>query len=225
MNKQAILIIVLIVTSGFIGGNRKSMSEKEKNKEMAQANKYLTQSEFYKAGQTAERLQGYFPDDPQVRELVTNIEARQAERYRDLKGNLSGLVDMPSRERQDAVQTLNERAEAYFREGKYAEASETAQEVFQYEPGNGRASKLIDKITGAQGKETEREGGLLRDMYRDEMTDRMEVYRREARRAMEEGRYGRARFALEKMLLLEPHDPEANRLYSTALTQLEKKAA
>ena len=80
MNKQAILIIVLIVTSGFIGGNRKSMSEKEKNKEMAQAHKYLTQSEFYKAGQTAARLQGYFPDDPQVRELVTNVEIRQAER-------------------------------------------------------------------------------------------------------------------------------------------------
>ncbi len=201
------------------------MSEKEKNKEIAQANKYLTQSEFYKAGQTAAHLQTLFPEDPQVRALVTTVEMRQAERYKALRGSLSGLSEITGREKQDAIQTLNERAEEYLRNGKFAEASETAQEVFQYEPGNARASKLIDKITDAQGKEAEREGGLLREMYRDEMTGRMDTYRREARRAIDEKRYGQARFALEKMLLLEPNDPEANRLYSSVLNQLEKKAA
>lgn len=201
------------------------MSEKEKNKEMAQANKYLAQSEFYKAGQTASRLQGYFPDDPQIRELVTHVQVRQAKRYKDLRGSLSGMTDMTQREKQDAIQTLNERAEEYLRSGKYAEAAEMAQEVFQYEPGNSRASKMMDKITDAEGKEAEREDGLLRGVYRDEMTERMEVYRREARRAMDNERYGQARFAIEKMLLLEPNDPEANRLYTTVMNQLEKKAA
>jgi len=225
MKKQLIIIMVLIVTSGFIGGSRKSMSEKEKNKEMAQAQKYLNQSEFYKAGQTAARLQEYFPEDPQIRELVTTVEVRQAERYRALRGSLTGETEMSAREKKDAIQTLNERAEEYLSAGKYAEAAETAQEVFNYDPGNSRASKTIDKITGAQGKEAEREGGLLREMYRDEMTERMEVYRREARRAIDARRYGQARFSLEKMLLLEPNDPEANRLYSMVLNQLEKKAA
>lgn len=201
------------------------MSEKEKNKEMAQANKFLAHSEFYKAGQTAARLQSHFPEDPQIRELVTQVEKRQAERYQELKGSLSGMAELSSREKQDVIQTLNERAEEYFQEGKYAEAAETVQEVFQYEPGNGRASKMLDKITGAQGKEVEREGGVLREMYRDEMTERMEMYRLEARRCIDHGRYGKARFALEKMLLLEPNDPEANRLYSMVLAQLEKKAA
>ncbi len=200
------------------------MSEKAKNKEMAQARKDLAQGEVSKAAEAAGHVQEFFPEDPQVRGLVTEIRARQDESYRQAKTELAE-DDMSERERRDAIQTLVERGEAFFQQGQYAEAADAAQEIFRYESGNGQASKLIDRISQAERKEAKREEGVLRDVYRGEMTDRMDAYRREAQQAMDAERWGRARFAIEKMLLLEPSDAEANRLYDVVNSKLEKQAA
>lgn len=201
------------------------MSEKEKNKQITEANRLVDQGEYYKAAQKASNLLALFPQDPSVKALSTSVESRQAERYRGLRASAMGAPELTIREKADAIQTLNERAEEYYQNEKYDEARETVQEVFQYEPSNAQASRLMDKLGQKEREQAEKQTGMLREVYRDEMTERMEIYRKEAKRMIEEQRFGRARFALEKMLLLDSKDPEANRLYETVLHQLEKKAA
>lgn len=191
---------------------------------MAKAQSYVEQGEFYKAEQVARRLQSHFPDDPEVRDLATRIRARQDERHEALRFGFSA-EETSARARKDFIQTLNERAESYFEEGRYQDAADTAQEIFQYEAGNARASELLDRIGRAERKEAGREENVLTEIYREEMSGRIESYRHDTRRAMDQKRWGRARFTLEKWLLLDPKDSEANRLYEQVLAQQEKKAA
>ena len=223
MSKTIQLIFLMMLTCGFIGLGHKKMSESEKNKQMAEVRNRLDAGEFYKAGQLAERIHHQFPQEPQTAELLQEVSLRQEERYRQLQTN--PVEEMSERERLDALKTSEERAQELFRAGHYAEASDAAQHIFLYDPNSPKASKILDGVSRAARKEAKREENSLSGVYKDELSGRVDAYRQEARRAMDEDQWGRARFAIEKLLILAPSDAEANRLYAVINAKLEKKAA
>ncbi len=223
MTKSILLIVLMMLTCGFIGLGHKKMNESEKNKQMAEVQKRLEAGEFYKASQLAERIHQEFPQDPETTALLQEVSLRQEERYTQL--NTNPVEEMDERERLDALKTSEERAQELFRAGRYAEASDAAQDVFRYDPNSAKASKILDRVGQAARKEAKREEGIMSGVYKDELSGRADAYRQEARRAMDEDQWGRARFAVEKLLILAPNDPEGNRLYAVINNKLEKKAA
>lgn len=222
MTKLLLLFLLMVLTCGFIGLGPKKMSESQKNKRIEEAQKHLEQGEFYKAGKLAGRLQEQFPQDAETAALIQEIHNRREARYKQLQDS---TAEMTGRERQDAIKTREEQAQELLRAGRYAEAADAAQAIFALDPQNSAASGILDEISRASRKEAKREQGVLEGVYQDEVTERVEAYRREARSAAEAGQWGRARFAVEKLLILSPADPEANRLYDVISSRLERKAA
>jgi len=64
---------------------------------------------------------------------------------------------------------------------------------------------------------------FLNKMYKEEIEDRLVRYRSQAKALAAEGHYGQAKFTAEKILLLEPEDPQTLRLYQGILEQEEAK--
>jgi uncharacterized protein HemY len=60
---------------------------------------------------------------------------------------------------------------------------------------------------------------FLNKMYEEEISDRLKRYRDQAQALAAGGYLGQARFTIEKILLLEPEDPKALKLYQDILEQ------
>ncbi len=223
MIKLAGLIMVMLLTSGFIGLGHKKMNESQKKDQMNEVRKLLNEGQFYKAGQMAAKIQKQFPQDPQAVDLLKEIDTRREMRHKQILSDPT--EELTDTERQDAIKTGEERAKGFLRSRHYGEAADSAQEIFRYDPNNRTASKILDQVSQASHKEAQHEEALLRHVYRDELTERLETYRQEAHQFMDQEQWGRARFAVEKMLILAPSDSEAKRLYTVINERLGKKAA
>ncbi len=225
MRKQIAITMVFMLTTGFLGfGNRKS-DEMKKSEAIENIREIAADGQFFKAVQLSEKLSKRYPEDLAVLVLKSEIQDAQARRHAELMQASPLRQEAFEKNSKDDVQTLLERAEAHFQAGRYSDASENAQKVFQLDPDNARASRLLDRVAKQLLDHNNTERAAIRQVAREEVTERIEQYRDRAKAAIEQKHWGEARFALQKVLILSPSDPEALRLYDVIESNLETKAA
>ncbi len=218
--------MLLMVISGFMGLGRGKTEKLRKSEVMQKIRAKTENGEFFKAVSMAEELKRKYPTDPDIAALLIEVHQTQKNRHEVLMKSSMPVSDSEgAASRRDDVATLLERAEAYFQQGHAAEAFEVAQKVFQLDPSNAKASRLMDRMTSQTLEKGAGEHAAIQQVYRDEVTERIEHYREVARAAESAGRWGEALFAAQKLLILSPSDPEALRLCGAAEKNLEKRAA
>lgn len=185
-----------------------------------QANRYYDSHEYFYARRSAEILIDKDPLDQEAQDLMAKVLDKEIERQ---KSQLipQAVEEMGGGEKDAQVKTWLERSQALFARKQYDLALLAAEKVFIYDEDSRDASELIDKIKGQALKEGKADTLFLNKMYEQEISDRLGHYRNQAEGLVESGHYGQARFALEKILLLEPDDPQALKLYRTVLEKRE----
>jgi len=102
---------------------------------------------------------------------------------------------------------------------EYDRAIEAYEHVFLLEPNHVKASAKIDAVKKELLREGKSEAGVVEKVYAGEIQERVRRYMTELRGDLEAERIGRAKFTLRKILLLDPLNQEAQRIYES----LEKK--
>lgn len=194
---------------------------KKEETPIAQAKKHYEAREYYDARQYAQEALDNNPQDPKAVKLMAEILDKEIERQRE---HLlpQAIEEMDSGERQSEIKTWLERSRALFAQNQYDLALFAAEKVFLYDGGNNAASELIDQIKAKALKEGKAETLFIHKMYKEEIADRMREYRQQAEGLAAKGQFGQAKFMVEKVLLLEPEDPQALALYQKILTHEEQ---
>ena len=176
-----------------------------------EARDLLEAGELYRARKLTESLLRERPGDPETEELMAKILEKEIVRQKEAFES-KPPEESTKEEKKAAVRTWLERSEAYTQIGQYDLAIEAAEKVFLYEPENEKASRLIDETKGKAVKEGRKEDLIRQRMLRDEAEARLERYREQTQEAVQAGRWGVAKVAVEKILLLAPEDPDALKL-------------
>lgn len=116
-------------------------------------------------------------------------------------------------ERQKHVSELLALGDQLFDEKNYTYALAAYEEVFLLDPDNPKASARIDRLKKQASRDGKDEIGIVRGVYEEQAKERVRKYWLEAREYLKEKKYGQARFAVEKILLLDPESKEAIALY------------
>ena len=111
------------------------------------------------------------------------------------------------------AQELLELGDQLFEQKNYEQALAAYEQVFLMDPENRRASAKIDILKKQMMKEGKDETGLVKEIYDEEAKERIRDYWIQARDYLKNQRYAQARFTLEKILLLDPLNQEAQDLY------------
>lgn len=191
---------------------------KKKETQLEQAEKYYKNHEYYLARRTTQKILQEQPGNLEAQKLMGRILDAEVERHKE-QLIPQAVEEMNSGEKKLEVKTWLERSRALFERRDYDLALFAAEKVFIYDSQSQDASELIDKIKGQALKEGKADVLFLNKMYEQEITDRLEKYRDQAKALAGEGRWGQAKYTLEKILLLEPEDPQALRLYQSILEQ------
>ena len=117
------------------------------------------------------------------------------------------------------VKTLLERSRSLLEMNLLKEANDTADEALQLDPDNLEASSLLDTIKEKAQKLGRQESLFLQDLYEEEIGSRIERYNQQAEDWAASKRWGPARLAVEKALLLDPGNARAKKL----LARIEKE--
>jgi tetratricopeptide (TPR) repeat protein len=195
---------------------------KKKETPIAEAEKQYEKHEYYLARRATQKILEKEPDNVAAQRLMGKILDAEVERQRE-QLIPQAVEEMNADEKSTEVKTWLERSRALFGRNDYDLALFAAEKVFIYDPDNRQASELIDEIKEKAIKEGKADVLFLNKMYKEEIADRLEKYRDQAKGLAGEGYYGQARFTVEKILLLEPDDPKALRLYQKILEQEEVK--
>lgn len=245
MKMNPVLILTILVTSGCTRlshsaslGPAASFEEK-----IARVESRLGEGLYYQARKEAEALARDYPDRVEVINLIETIRIRQERHYgridqqptlESMRQSLKEISrtarpepsqfpeEMEKKEKNETAALWLERAESLLQMGKLNEAAAAAETVFQYEPGSVAASELLDRIRAEAIRSGRREDAVMNSVYDGEIRERVHDYLQQAEKAFSEGRYGKARFSIQKVLLLEPENRRANRLHEQIMQQLTK---
>lgn len=171
----------------------------------------LDQGELYRAKKRSEEVLVADPESERAQKLMAQILDEEIARHKEAF-EPRVIEEYSSQEKSRETRTWLERGRLLLEVKQYNEALLAAEKVFSYEAGNLEASRLIDEIRGRAHREGKGEDLILAQMKQEEVKGRLEIYQEQAREWVRLGRWGAARLAVEKILLLSPGDPEALRL-------------
>ncbi|MCM8775927.1 MAG: hypothetical protein NC930_06235 [Candidatus Omnitrophica bacterium] len=141
-------------------------------------------------------------------EILDQEIAREKEVYED-----KSIEELSSAEKRSAEKIWLDRAETMLALRQYEQAILAAEKVFLYDPDNTKASRLIDRIRRHAAQEGKIGSELTKKSANDDLKERVDRYRNQAKLWIQQQRWGSAKLAVEKILLLVPEDEEALRLY------------
>jgi len=118
----------------------------------------------------------------------------------------------PEEEREMIESFLNEGNE-FFKVKEYDKANAAYERVFVLDPENIKASGRIDRLKKQMMAEGRSETELVTHVYDAEIEARSHYYWNKSQNLVREKKWGEARFTLEKILLLDPMNKEAEKLY------------
>ncbi|OQA57210.1 MAG: hypothetical protein BWY42_00656 [Candidatus Omnitrophica bacterium ADurb.Bin277] len=194
------------------------LGKKKKETPLQRAERYYNDREYYLARQTTLEILAEDPSDMEAQRLMGKILDAEIERQKEQVFPLAA-EEMNRDERSAQAKTWIERSKALLERGEYDLALFAAEKVFIYESDNSQASDVIDQIKERAIKEGKADMLFLNKIYEEEISDRLDRYRGEAQDFARQGHYGQARFSVEKILLLEPEDPQALKIHQSILQQ------
>jgi len=172
------------------------------------ANDHLEAGEYFEARKWAKKALTQEPEDAEAQKLMAKILEQEISRHKSIFDG-KALEEFSSEENQMEIRTWLERSESRLAVRQYDQALLAAEKVFLYDSDNLQASMLIDKIRAQAYRDGKREGLILDEMRRDEISERVARYRRQAREGIEKGQWGYASLAVNKIRILSPEDPVA----------------
>ncbi len=109
-----------------------------------------------------------------------------------------------------------------FENKNYEYAMAAYEQVFFFDPENAKASAKIDLLKKQIAREGKDETGVVKAVYDEEAKERVREYWVQAQEYLKSEKYGQARFALEKILLLDPMNQEAGKIYEELKSKLDE---
>ena len=192
--------------------------------ELVVAQKYFDAGELFRARKTVEKFLKKRPVDASAQTLMAQIIDREIVRRKELFDQKT-LEEFTPDEKAEEIRTWLERAQALLTVHQYDEAVLAAEKVFLIAPENQEASRLMDEINRRARKEGVKEMRVADEAREGEIQSRLAHYRRQAKKWMGEGKWGAARLAVEKILLLAPEDREALALHQRIRDQQKLEPA
>jgi len=177
-----------------------------------QAEERLQAGDLYQAKKIAALLLRQDPEDRKSQELMARILDQELALHKAVSETKSP-EEINGEEKSLEVRTWLERSRTLTEIGQYDQALAAAEKVFLYDPANAEASGWIDEIRKRAVRAGKKESLYLTEAYQEEKKERIEKYRGETNRLVAQNQWGAAKLAVEKILLLEPEDPEGLRLY------------
>jgi len=182
----------------------------------------LQRERIFEARKWASEALALEPGRPEGQRLMAKILDREIAREKSLSRR-DTLEELSSQEKGQQMKTWFERAEGFLEAHQFDEALFAAEQIFQLDPENPEASRLVDEIKEKARKQGREESLFVKHLYQQEIHSRIQRYTREAERALGEERCGAARLATEKVLLLDPKNRAGERLLAL-LDEKEKVA-
>ena len=175
--------------------------------------------EYYKARIQVQNILAKDPENTAAQQLMGDVLDKEIARQKDavMAGSPNNTHD-DSDEKSDDVNRVEiknwiDRSKTLLHQKQYDLALFAAEKVFIYDANNHEASLLIDDIKEEAVKDGKAESLFLSKMYKEEIGERVKNYRSEARDMINENKSEQAKFTLQKILMLEPEDPEALKLF------------
>src|SRR3989338_9308247 len=134
------------------------------------------------------------------------------------------VEELNPKEKQSMADQLLAEGDRYMEEKNYDLANATYESVFLLDPNHREASKRIDRLKKQMKKEGKSEAGLVTRVYDAEIDMRVRQYLKEAKESMANHKWGKARFTLQKLLLINPLNEEARKLYAEVNQKSERQA-
>lgn len=127
--------------------------------------------------------------------------------------NSSVIEELDAKEKKTMIQQLLAEGDQYLAEKNYNLANASYESIFLLEPNHLGASGRIDRLKKQMMKEGKSETALVTRVYDAEIEGHANVYLKQAKQFIAEGKPNQARFALQKLLLINPMHEEARKLY------------
>lgn len=216
--------MMITITSLLLGCSAASQTlslSSSQNPLMEEAEELFRAGQWYQARKAAEAVLVEQPENADAQRLMAEILEKEIVQHKEIAEPMA-LEELSRDETHLEIKTWLERSEALRGLGQYDEALLAAEKVFLFDPDHAQASRLIDEIREDAYRAGKKEKTLLNQVAHEEIRDRVQNYRLQAKQGVEEGRWGAARLAVEKALLLEPEDPEALALYKKIQANKEK---
>lgn len=170
--------------------------------------------EYYKSRIQVQKILTRDPDNTAAQQLMGDVLEKEISRQKEA---VLTTPDLSKEEANDAnqveIQNWLDRSRTLLHQKQYDLALFAAEKIFVYDANNREASLLIDDIKDEAIKNGKAESLFLSKMYREEISERVKKYRNEAEEMIQQNKSEQAQFVLQKILLLEPEDPEALRLF------------
>ena len=135
------------------------------------------------------------------------------------------LEELSPEEKQTMIQELLREGDQYRIQKSYNLANAAYEEVFTLEPNHPIASRRIDELKKQMLREGKHETQIVEGMYGGEINMRTQQYRAQADAFLKEGKLGQARLTLQKLLLLDPLDDQAQKKYQELSRTLEAQTS
>ncbi len=195
---------LMVVSCGSAWG--KTDSKLESN--LMKAEKHLEQGELYMAKKSVEKVLDADKENPRGQQLMAQILDQEISRRMEIFKD-TAPEDFTASEKSGEIKTWLERAKSFMAIHQYDQATLAAEKVFEYDPQNLEASRLLDEIKSYAIQEGKAQSFLVQEMAHDESRQRVTLYEKQAQEAIAKNMWGTARLASEKILLLEPNNEKA----------------
>ena len=126
---------------------------------------------------------------------------------------------MTAKEKQEVIEQLLIEGEQYTKEKRYNLANASLESIFLLDPHHVKASERLDELKKQMINEGKYETQLVGQVYDAEIDIRVQAYWKQAKQLLADGKRAQARFALQKLLLIQPLHEEARKLYEELKTE------
>ena len=196
---------------------------KDSDLALMEAKIYLASGEIEKARHLTEDVLATQNNNDEARVILSQIIDREIAQDREIPSPSTHVEELSAKDKQIETERWLERAQSFASFHQYEQAILSAEKVFLYSPHNEKASRLIDEVQRQALDEGVNGANSLNQSAKNEAKERIAQYRSQALQWMKEKRYGGARLALDKILLLDPANNEALQLKKQMRNLLENE--
>jgi tetratricopeptide (TPR) repeat protein len=204
----------LIVATGLMALNGLQIPQAlaAKTPSVSEIRRDLNEGDLYQARKKAQKALDKNHDNEEVQKLMADIIDQEIARHKEVfQTNVP--EELPKDAKEEETKTWLERARVLMDLKRYDEAVLATEKVFSYDPGNLAASRLMDQIRERAFRDGKQELLVRHQMYKSESKERVRMYLDQAAVSIKSKRWGAARLATEKILLLEPDNKRALKMH------------
>lgn len=190
--------------------------------QMKHAETALREDKLFEAKKWATQALQEKPDEPKTQALMVRLIEREVIQEKS-QDPLSIPEEATPDQKSQGIKTWLERSQGFLEANQFEEALWSAEQIFLLDPENQDASRLVDRIKEQARKQGHDEELFLNELYKQEISARIQNYLHQAEVSILEKKWGAARFAIEKVLVLDPQNRKAKGLV-TLLSKGERAA-